>query len=83
MIRPKNKTEDILLTITKNCEPLIEQTHRKPQETIEFKMIKPRETFHFNPPTQFNGNWMIRLTDLQNYISIFNTTEKNMKIRAL
>ena len=42
MIRPKNETEDLLLSITKNCETLIEQTHTKPQETLEFKMIKPR-----------------------------------------
>ena len=26
MIRPKNQTEDLLLSITKNCEMLIEQT---------------------------------------------------------
>ena len=41
MIRPKNQTEDLLLLITKKCETLIEQTHTKPQETLEFKMIKP------------------------------------------
>ena len=49
MIRPKNKTEDILLSITKNCETLIEQTHTKPQETLEFEMFKPREAFFFKP----------------------------------
>ena len=49
MIRPKNETENLLLSITKNCETLIEQTHTKSQETLEFKMIKPRETFHFKP----------------------------------
>ena len=27
MIRPKNETEDLLLSLTKNCESLIEQTH--------------------------------------------------------
>ena len=50
MIRPKNETEDLLLSIAKNCETLIEQTHRKAEETLEFKMIKPRETFRFSPP---------------------------------
>ena len=29
MIRPKNETEDLLLFFSKNCETLIEQTHRK------------------------------------------------------
>ena len=49
MIKPKNETEDLLLSITKNCETPIEQPHRKPEETLEYKVIKPRETFHFNP----------------------------------
>ena len=42
MIRPKNQTEDLLFSITNDCETLIEQTHTKPQETLDFKMIKPR-----------------------------------------
>ena len=79
MIQPKNETEDLLLSITKNCETLIEQTHTKPQETLEFKMVKPRETFHFKPPIQIKGDWMIGLTDLEVYNSIFNITEENKK----
>ena len=79
MIRPKNETENLLLSITKNCETLIEQTHTKSQETLEFKMIKPRETFHFKPPIQVEGDWMIGLTDLEVYNSIYNITEENNK----
>ena len=79
MIRPKNQTEDLLLSITKNCETLIEQTQTKPQETLEFKMTKPREIFHFKPPIQIKGDWMIGLTDLEVYNSIFNITEENNK----
>ena len=79
MIRPKTQTEDLLLSITKNCETLIEQTHTKPQETLEFKMIKPRETFQFKPPIQIQGDWMIGLTDLEVYNSVFNITEENNK----
>ena len=56
MIRPKNETKDSLPLITKNCETLIRQTHTEPKETLEYKKIKPRETFHFNPPTQIIGN---------------------------
>ena len=81
MIRPKNETEDLLLSITKNCETLIEQTHRKAEETLEFKMIKPRETFHFKPPIQVKGDWMIGLVDLEVYNSIFNITEENNKFQ--
>ena len=79
MIRPKNETEDLLLSITKNCETLIEQTHRKAEETLEFKLSKSRETFHFSQPIQIQGDWMIGLTDLEVYNSIFNTTEENNK----
>ena len=79
MIRPKNETEDLLLSITKNCETLINQTHREPKETLEFKMDKSRQTFHFNPPIQIQGDWMIGLTDLEVYNSIFNITEENIK----
>ena len=52
MNQPKNETEHLSLTITKNCETLVAQTHRKLEETLGFKMSKPRETFHFNPPIQ-------------------------------
>ena len=76
MIRPDNQTEDLLLSITKNGETLIEQTHRKAEETLEFKMTKPKETFHFKPPISIEGSWMIGSTDLEVYNSIFNVTEE-------
>ena len=79
MIQPKNETEDLLLSITKNCEKLVEQTQRKPEETLEFKMLKQREIFHFNPPIHTKGDWMIGLIDLEIYNSIFNITEENNK----
>ena len=79
MIQPKNETENLLLSITKNCETLIEQTHRKPEETLEFKMTKPRETFHFNPSIKTEGDWMLGLIDLEVYNSIFNITKENNK----
>ena len=81
MIQPKNKSEDLLLSITINCETLIEKTHRKPEETFEFKMIKPTETFHFKPPIQVKGNWTIGLTDLEVCNSTFNITKENNKFQ--
>ena len=79
MITPKNETENLFLSITKNCETLIEQTHRKPEETLEFKMDISRETLHFSQPIQIQGDWMIGLTNLELYNSIFNITEENNK----
>ena len=44
-------------------------------------MHKSRETFHFNPPIQVKGDWMIGLVDLEVYNSIFNITEENNKFK--
>ena len=75
MIQQKNETEELLLSITKCCQTFIEQTRRKPEETLEFKIFKTIETFHFNPPIQTKGDWMLGLIDLEIYNSIFNRTK--------
>ena len=59
MIRPKNEIEGLLLSITKNCETIIEQTDRKVGETLLYKITKLRKTFHFNPPIQIKANRML------------------------
>ena len=45
---------ELLLLIKKHTDVLIQQTKTKPQETLEFKMIKQLQTFSFNPPITFN-----------------------------
>ena len=77
IIRVKNQTKDLVVSITKNCETLIEQTHGKTEDTLESKMVRPRETFHFNPSISIEVFWMIGLTALEVYNSVFNTTENN------
>ena len=79
MIRPKTQTEDLLLSISENSETAFEQIHRKAEETLENKMMKSGETFHFKPPIQIKEDWMIGLTSLDMYNSIFNNTEHNNK----
>ena len=79
MIKPKNETEELLLSITKKCEMIIKQTHKKPEETVEFKVTKPKETFRLKPPIPIEGSWMIGLTDLEVYNSFFNIAEQNKK----
>ena len=81
MIRPKNETEDFLLSITKNCETLILQTRTHPQETLDFGMVEPRQTFHFNPSVEVKEDWMIGLTSLEVNNSIYNITEENKKVK--
>ena len=77
MIRPEIETEDLLLSITKNCETLVMQTDRKAEETLEYIFNKSAETFHFKPPIPTKRNSMIGLTSLEVYNSLFNITEQN------
>ena len=65
MIRPKIETKNLLLSKTKNCETLIHRIHTRPKETLEIKMIKPRETFHFNQPIQVGDDWIFVSIDLE------------------
>ena len=80
MIKTRNQTEDFLILITKNCETFIEHTHRKAEQTLEFKIFEPRETFQFIPPVQVKENWMLGLVDWETYNSIFNIKKQNKKI---
>ena len=77
MLRLKNGTEGVLLSITKNSETLIKQTHTIPQETLEIKMIKPRETIPFNIPISIEGDWMMGILSSEVFNCIFNITEEN------
>ena len=79
MIQPENITEDSLVSLTKNCETLLQQTHRKAEGNLEFKLNHSRATFHFNPLFSIEGSWMIGLLCFGVYNSIFKLTEKNIK----
>ena len=46
---------------------------------MEFKLNKPRETFHFNRPLQIQGDWMLGLISLGFYKFLFNITEEKNK----
>ena len=78
MLKPKNETEDLLISVTKNCGALIKQTHTKPEETLKFKLTKPKETFRFNPSKSVDGSWMVGLISLEVY-NFFNITDENYK----
>ena len=83
MIKPKNETEGLLLSITKNCQKFIEQTHTKVQETLEFKLTKPKETFSFKRPIWIEGSSMIGQKKLKIYNSFLKKNRKEKQIRTL
>ena len=61
MFKPRNETADLLLSITKDCGSLLDETHKKPEETLELRLSKSRESFSFNSPIESQGSWMIGL----------------------
>ena len=58
---------DLLFSIKKFTDTLIEQTKTKPQQTLEFKKNKQVETFSFNPPIKLveEGKWLLAVTSFE------------------
>ena len=46
---------EILILIIKKTDTLTEKTKTTPQETLEFKMNKPTETFSFDTPLKMEN----------------------------
>ena len=69
----------LLLLIKKHTDTVIEQTKTKPQETLEFKMIRSKQTFSFNPPINLveEGKWLLGVTSFECTNSVFNITDEN------
>ena len=70
---------ELLLLIKIHTDTLIKQTRRKAQETLEFKMIRSKQTFSFNPPLILieEGKWILGVTSLKCTNSVFNITIEN------
>ena len=70
---------ELLLLIKKHTDTLIEQTKTKPQQTLEFKMNKQKQTFSFNPPINLieEGKWLMAVSLFDCTNSVFNITNEN------
>ena len=70
---------ELLLLIKKHTDMLIEQTKTKPQETLEFKMNKQKQTFSFNPPFNLieEGKMLLAVSSFECTNSVFNITDDN------
>ena len=78
-----DKKESLLLNIAKSNQEIVENTHSKPHETLEFKMTKQKESFSFDVPLTLNEKWMMGVTSLEVYNTVYNMTEKNNKLQIL
>ena len=70
---------ELLLLIKKHTDTLIEHSKTKPQETLEFKMNKQKQTFSFNPPINLleQGRWLLGVSSFECTNSVFNITNEN------
>ena len=70
---------ELLLLIKKRTDALIEQTKTKPQETLEFKIIRSKQTFSFNPLINLlkEGKWLLALSLLDCPNFVLNITNEN------
>ena len=70
---------ELLLLIKKHTDTLIEQTKTRPQETLEFRMNKQRQTISFNPPINLleEGRWLLAVSLFECTNSVFNITNEN------
>ena len=78
-----DKKESLLLSIAKSNQEIVENTHSKPQEALEFKMTKQKESFSFDVPLLLPEKWMMGVTSLEVYNTVYNITEKNNKLEIL
>ena len=78
-----DKKESLLLSIAKSNQEIVENTHSKPQETLEFKMTKQKESFSFDVPLLLPEKWMMGVTSLEVYNTVYNITEKNNKLQII
>ena len=78
-----DKKESLLLSIAKSNLDIVENTLSKPQETLEFKMNKRKESFSFDIPLDLPEQWMMGVTSLEVYNTVYNITEKNNKLKIL
>ena len=76
-----DKKESLLLSIAKSNLDIVENTLSKPQETLEFKMNKQKESFSFDIPLELPEQWMMGVTSLEVYNTVYNITEKNNKLK--
>ena len=78
-----DKKESLLLSNAKSNLNIVKKTLCKPQETLEFKTNKQKESFSFDIPLELPEKWMMVVTNLEVNNTVYNITEKNNKLKIL
>ena len=62
--------------MVKLLDKIEENTHARPQETLEFRVTKQKQSFDFDKPFIIPRKWVMGVTSLQIYNRVYNITEK-------
>ena len=68
-----------MLSIAKSNQEIVENTHLKTQDTLEFKITNQKECFSFDVPLQLQEKCMMGVTSLEVSNTVYNTANKNNK----
>ena len=65
--------KELLILFKKHTYTLTDQTKTKPQETLEFRLVRQIETFSFNLPINLaeEGKWLLAATSFGATNSVF------------
>ena len=72
-----------MLSIAKSNLNIVENTLSQHQETLEFKMTKPKESFSFDVRLELPEQRMMEVTSLKVYNTVYNITPINKKLKIL
>ena len=78
-----DKQESLLSSFAKSNQKTVENTHFKPQETLEFKMTKQKGSFSIEVPLILNEKWIMGVTSLEVYNTVYNITNSNNKLEIV
>ena len=69
----------MLLLVKGHIDTLIEQTKTRPQETLQFKQSRQKESFSSNPLINMvdEGKWLIAVKSFEATNFVFNLTDEN------
>ena len=76
---------ELLLSIKKHTDTLIQQTKTRPQETLENKMNKQMQTFSFNPPINLleKAKWLLAVSFLSVQVLFLLSLTRTIRFQSL
>ena len=83
ILQLENPSSDSEILI--RLDDITRKTKTKPQETLDFKMNKQKQTFSYNPPINLfeEGKWLLGVSLYECTNSVFNITNENISFSII